>query len=68
MRTTDVASSEKTREVKKDADLYLRPPIDGYGTLEFELLEEIADVGYRYAKEKIATLRSDKSLADLFSP
>jgi predicted acylesterase/phospholipase RssA len=67
MRTTDVGSSQKTREVKKDADLCLRPPIDGYGVLEFESLDEIADVGYRYAKEKLAALRSDKSLEDLFS-
>jgi NTE family protein/lysophospholipid hydrolase len=66
MRTTDVGSSQKTREVKKDADLCLRPPIDGYGVLEFESLDEIADVGYRYAKEKLAALRSDKSLEDLF--
>jgi NTE family protein/lysophospholipid hydrolase len=67
MRTTDVSSSQKTREVKRDADLCLRPPIDRFGTLELELLDEIVDVGYRYAKEKLAALRSDRSLEDLFS-
>jgi NTE family protein/lysophospholipid hydrolase len=66
IRTTDVSSSQKTKEVKRDADVYLRPPIDGYGVLEFESLEEIAEVGYRYAKEKLAHLRQDASLADLF--
>jgi hypothetical protein len=40
---------------------------DGYGALEFESLDEIADVGYRYAKEKLTALRSDKSLEDPFS-
>ena len=67
IRTTDVSSSQKTREVKKNADLCLRPPIDGYGVLEFELLDEIADVGYRYAKDTLAALRSDKSFEDLFA-
>lgn len=68
LRTTDVASSHRTREVKKDADLSLRPPIDGYGVLQFELLDEIADVGYRYTTEKLAALRNDKSFEDLFGP
>jgi hypothetical protein len=52
--------------VKQDADLCLRPPIDGYGVLEFELLDEIADVGYRYASQKLAAIRSDASFKDLF--
>ena len=68
IRTTDVASSQKTREVKKDADVCLRPPIDRYGVLEFELLDEIADVGYRYATERLNALRSDPTFADLFVP
>ncbi|MEO8304978.1 MAG: cyclic nucleotide-binding domain-containing protein [Betaproteobacteria bacterium] len=66
IRTTDVSSSQKTREVKQDADLCLRPPIDRYGTLEFELLDEIAEVGYRYATEKLAALSNDKSFEYLF--
>ncbi|MEO8157902.1 MAG: hypothetical protein ABI648_08910, partial [Betaproteobacteria bacterium] len=66
IRTTDVSSSQKTREVKKNADVCLRPPIDDYGVLQFEALDEIADVGYRYAKGKIEELRADKSLAGIF--
>jgi predicted acylesterase/phospholipase RssA/CRP-like cAMP-binding protein len=68
MRTTDVGSSQKTREVKKDADLCLRPPVDGFGTLQFEALDAIADVGYRYTKEKLVELRSDTTLQGLFPP
>jgi predicted acylesterase/phospholipase RssA/CRP-like cAMP-binding protein len=66
IRTTDVSSSQKTRDVKRNADVCLRPPIDAYGVLQFEALDEIADVGYRYAKVKIEELRSDKSLAGMF--
>ena len=66
IRTTDVSSSQKTREVKRNADVCLRPPIDAYGVLQFEALDEIAEVGYRYAKAKIEELRGEKLLAGMF--
>jgi predicted acylesterase/phospholipase RssA len=66
MRTTEVSSIQKTAEVKKDADVCLRPPLDRYGILQFESLDEIAEVGYRYAKEKLQRLGDDKSLVGLF--
>ncbi len=66
LRTTDVSSSQKTRDVKNNADVCLRPPIDAYGVLQFEALDEIAEVGYRYAKTKLHELRAQKSLAGLF--
>ncbi|MEO8164414.1 MAG: hypothetical protein ABI619_03365 [Betaproteobacteria bacterium] len=66
LRTTDVSSSQKTRDVKASADVCLRPPIDAYGVLQFESLDEIADVGYRYAKTRLEELRAQKSLAGLF--
>ena len=48
MRTTELSSANRTAEVKRTVDLYLRPPIDGVGMLDFEKMEEIVDVGYRY--------------------
>ncbi|HKQ24231.1 MAG TPA: cyclic nucleotide-binding and patatin-like phospholipase domain-containing protein [Burkholderiales bacterium] len=66
IRTTDVSSSQKTRDVKRNADVCLRPPIDAYGVLQFESLDEITEVGYRYAKAKIEELRGDKLLAGMF--
>jgi predicted acylesterase/phospholipase RssA/CRP-like cAMP-binding protein len=66
IRTTDVSSSQKTRDVRRNADVCLRPPIDAYGVLQFESLDEIAEVGYRYAKAKMEELRGEKSLAGMF--
>ncbi len=66
IRTTDVSSSQKARDVKRNADVCLRPPIDAYGVLQFESLDEIAEVGYRYAKAKMEELRGDESLAGMF--
>lgn len=37
--------------------LYMRPPIDAYGTLEFAKFDEIYEVGYVYATEFLAKLR-----------
>lgn len=38
--------------------LYMRPPIDPYGTLEFAKFDEIYQVGYRYGQEYLAKLRA----------
>ena len=37
--------------------LYMRPPIDPYGTLEFAKFDEIYQVGYVYGQEYLAKLR-----------
>ncbi len=59
-------SHQKTDEVKRDADLCLRPPIDEFGVLEFQAIDRIVEVGYRYAREKLEQIRSDKALAGIF--
>lgn len=37
--------------------LYMRPPIDAYGTLEFGKFDEIYQVGYQYGQEFLGRLR-----------
>jgi lysophospholipid hydrolase len=37
--------------------LYMRPPIDAYGTLEFGKFDEIYRVGYQYGQEYLGRLR-----------
>ncbi|MCJ1472649.1 phosphatidylcholine and lysophosphatidylcholine phospholipase [Lambiella insularis] len=37
--------------------LYMRPPIDAYGTLEFAKFDEIYEVGYVYGTEFLAKMR-----------
>jgi predicted acylesterase/phospholipase RssA/CRP-like cAMP-binding protein len=66
MRTTEVSSTQKTNEVKRDADLCLRPPIDKYGVLEFESIDQIVEAGYRYAQAKLEELRVGRTLPELF--
>ena len=66
MRATEVGSHQKTDEVKRDADLCLRPPIDEFGVLEFESIDRIVEAGYRYTQEKLEQIRSNKALAGIF--
>ncbi len=42
--------------------LYMRPPIDAYGTLEFAKFDEIYQVGYKYAQEFLGKLRNNGML------
>ena len=42
--------------------LYMRPPIDPYGTLDFGKFDEIYQVGYEFGKQYLDKLRSEGSL------
>uniref|UniRef100_A0A093UXF5 Lysophospholipase NTE1 n=1 Tax=Talaromyces marneffei PM1 TaxID=1077442 RepID=A0A093UXF5_TALMA len=42
--------------------LYMRPPIDPYGTLEFGKFDEIYEVGYTYGKKFLDKLRAEGTL------
>ncbi|RMZ89793.1 hypothetical protein DV736_g2962, partial [Chaetothyriales sp. CBS 134916] len=45
--------------------LYMRPPIEAYGTLEFSKFDEIYAVGYSYGKEYLAKLKMEGELKAL---
>lgn len=49
MRTTLLASVQKTEEVRKQVDLYIRPPVGRFGIMQFPVLDDIAEAGYRHA-------------------
>ncbi|KAK1945045.1 Patatin-like phospholipase domain-containing protein 7 [Phytophthora citrophthora] len=49
-----VSSEQHKERIKEECiDLYLRPPVKDYGTLEFNKSEEIIQVGYNYALPRI---------------
>jgi len=59
MRTIMVGSANKVNQARKAADYDFHPFVSHFGLLEFEAIDEIADAGSRYAKEKISELRKD---------
>ena len=48
--------------------IYMRPPIEAYGTLEFGKFDEIYEVGYAYAREFLGRLRGEGGLAGIMDP
>ena len=48
-----VSSKIHLSEVMNNADLFLTPPVSHYGTLEFDKMDEIVELGYEYAKPRI---------------
>jgi predicted acylesterase/phospholipase RssA/CRP-like cAMP-binding protein len=53
IRTTMLSSAHKANWVQAEADLYLRPPVDHFGLIEYEAIDEIVQAGYEHAQEKI---------------
>ncbi len=48
-----VSSQKKSLEVEMKADYYLRPPLNEFKINDYGKIDEIVDVGYRYAREQI---------------
>ena len=42
--------------------MYMRPPIDAYGTLDFAKFDEIYQIGYTYGKEYLDRLKNEGAL------
>lgn len=39
--------------------IYMRPPIDGYGTLDFARFDELYALGYKYGQEYLSKMKDD---------
>ena len=61
-RLAYVASIDNLERAKNTPGcLYMRPPIDGYGTLDFGKFDEIYQVGYAYGMQYLERLRDEGS-------
>ncbi len=61
-RATMLYSMHQAAVLKSNfADLYLHPPTDDFGLLDFKLLERIVETGYQYALPKIGTWKELQS-------
>lgn len=62
-RLAYVSSIDNLERAKNSTGcLYMRPPIDPYGTLDFGRFDEIYQVGYTYGKEFLDRLKNEGSL------
>ncbi len=57
-RLSMLGSAKQAAElVENTLDLYIHPPLDEFGFLEFTAIDRIADVGYHFTKKKLAQER-----------
>lgn len=54
MRSALLHSAWREKEAMTHVDFCLCPPIDGFALMAFEQMDEIAEVGYAYAREALA--------------
>ncbi|MBI5247432.1 MAG: patatin-like phospholipase family protein [Elusimicrobia bacterium] len=59
-RTTALSCVRMVETMKRDASLYLHPPIEKYGMLDFKRIDPIMDIGYQYAKSRIAEWKAGR--------
>jgi len=62
---TSVAALEKAKA--SPGVIYMQPPVQQYGTLDFGKFDEIYDVGYHYCKGLLEELRREGKLENLLS-
>lgn len=53
IKATTLASRREVGNARKDADLYLNPPVEAYDFLDWHCLREIVDLGYGYALPRV---------------
>jgi predicted acylesterase/phospholipase RssA/CRP-like cAMP-binding protein len=53
-RSALLSSAAGAQTAREASDLYLQPPVQRFGLLDFGALDEIAEAGYHHAKEELA--------------
>ena len=52
-RTAHLGHVQAGARIRAEADLYLSPPVDGYGVFEMRALPDIVESSYQYAAREI---------------
>lgn len=53
MRASTLASVEHAALARAEADLYLKPPVDGFAMFEMTAIDRIVEIGYRHARSRL---------------
>ncbi|MFC1895544.1 patatin-like phospholipase family protein [Thermodesulfobacteriota bacterium] len=54
LKSTMLGSRREAQAAKLQADLFLNPPTSGFDLLDWKSFHEICEVGYQYARERVA--------------
>ena len=53
MRAVMASSAYKVKEVSKMSHIFLTPPIEKFGLLDFHAVDELVELGYKYTMEEL---------------
>jgi predicted acylesterase/phospholipase RssA/CRP-like cAMP-binding protein len=53
LRSISITNAQTASLTKRIIDLYLEPPVQAFGLMDFVKIKMLADIGYQYAVEKI---------------
>jgi NTE family protein len=54
MNVTILYSTSRERQARRLTDLYLNPPLERVGMLDWSRFDQIVEQGYQYARQKLA--------------
>lgn len=54
MKSAEIGTAAKVRELAEDADLLLRPPVDQFGLTDIGSFDQIVEAGYTDARDKLS--------------
>ncbi len=53
VRSSLLGSAQQAAAAEAEADLYLRPPVDEFRMFDVKAIDRLAEIGYRYARERL---------------
>ncbi len=53
MKSAEIGTAAKMRDLAADADLLLRPPVQKFGLTDVDSFDEIVEAGYQYARVEL---------------
>jgi predicted acylesterase/phospholipase RssA len=63
LRTAELQAVRSRKDQRVRADLYIQPPVATFGTFDTKSIDQLVEVGYQYALERIADWRTLDSAA-----
>ena len=57
-RVSSLQGISNVERIKEQADLYLHPPVEAFSMFDWKKIDELADIGYRFAMAALETWKS----------
>jgi len=67
IRSSMIGSAKKVREIVREADYYIDPPVSKFGLSDYNAIDEIVDVGYKHAQRKIDEWRNEERFKEILA-